>query len=253
MAITISVSSMVSGSCKTTIAYLFAYMLSTSYKVLASDLCGQCHMTEVFLGDQTEAETICDAFDKGDIVSTIRPITNKLHIVPGDMWNSHMHIKLYQQGYSTTEVIRFLSDMVNKAKANYDFVVIDTPSTSADELFNLSLSTSDFAVMTYSPNKINLIEKWLDKTRQVQDLFNPQLKVGGILRTRFNDIENLHKYQSQEVVRHYPEYCWNSIFPSSPLFANIDFYDIQKTGRVNAIKPIYDEMILRLLKTRTGV
>lgn len=251
MATAISISSTVGGSCKTTVACLFAYFLSQSYKTLVIDLCSQCHATELLSGhvDLTEEGTICDAFDKCDIVSSIRLISNNLHIVPGDIWNSYMPIKLYQQGHSTTEVIACLSDLVNKAKANYDFVVIDTPGTSADELFKLSLSIADLAVMTYSPNKINLIGKWLDKIRHVQEELNPRLKVGGILRTRFNDIETLHKYISGEVYRQHPKHCWNSVFPNSPIFADIDFRTNQKTQIATAFKPVYDELILRLLKT----
>ncbi|MCM2999981.1 ParA family protein [Paenibacillus cellulositrophicus] len=252
MTIAISVSSTIDGSSKTTVACLFAYMLSTSYKVLAIDLCSQRHLTEVFLADQTEVETICDAFVKGDILSSIRPIADNFHLIPGDKWIGAMPINLYSEGYSATEVVIALRDLLNQAKTRYDFVVIDTPSISANELFNLSLSVTAYAVMTYSSNKIKLIDEWLDKIQHVQNVFNPTLKVAGILRTRCNNIETLHKYHSHEVVRQYPEYCWNSTFPSSPLFANFDFHDIQKTRILNAFKPIYDELILRLLKNEKG-
>lgn len=249
MAIAISVSSTVGGSCKTTVACLFAYALSASYRVLAIDLCGQRHLTEAFLNDHADSigkGTICDVFEKGDVASNIVSITNNLHILPGDLWINSVPASLYIQGYSSTGTIVALRNLLNEAKANYDFVVIDTPGTSADELFKLSLSIADFAIMTYSPNKINLIENWLDKIRHVKDVFSPTLKVGGILRTRFNNIDALHKHNEKEVPKQYPEYCWNSTFPNSPLFANIDFDTIQKTQIVTAFKPIYNELILRL-------
>ncbi|MGG1639532.1 ParA family protein [Paenibacillus sp. NRS-1760] len=147
-------------------------------------------------------------------------------------------------------VMRDLLNQVNTA--NYDFVVIDTPSTSSNELFNLSLSIPDFAVMTYSPNKLQPIKSWLNKIKHVQEIFNPELRVGGILRTRFNDIEDSHIFYSREVYRRYPEYYWNSIFLNSPLFLNIDSYSIQKPQVTKAFKPVYDELILRLLKRGNG-
>lgn len=255
MAITISVSSTVGGSCKTTVACLFAYFLGESYKTLVIDLCSQCHATELLSGhvDLTEEGTICDAFDKGDIVSSIRPITNTLHIVPGNMWIGTMSASLYRKDYSASEVVAFLCDFINQAKATYDFVVIDTPGTSAEELFNLSLFVSDFAIMTFSPTKLNLINQWMNRINHVQNTFNPNLRVGGILRTRFNKIEALHKYSNQEVLKHYPEHCWNNVFPTASLFANLDIYGIEKKRTVSAFKAIYDELLLRLLKTQKGV
>ncbi|MCG7380054.1 ParA family protein [Paenibacillus sp. ACRSA] len=253
MIITISISSTIGGSGKTTIACMFAHLLSANYKVLALDLCGQCNFTEVFIDNHAEMSTVCDAFEAGDVISHITPITKNLHVLPGDLWVSGIPTNLYIQGFKTTEIVVVLRDLLNRAKNDYDFVVVDCPSMCADELFNVSLSISDFAIMTYSPNNLNFIEKWLDRIRYVQDELNPNLKIGGILRTRFNDIEASHKFYNQEVYRLYPDYCWNSVFPNSPLFANIDSHSIQKSPVANAFKPGLDEMILRLLKTRNGI
>ncbi|QZN76214.1 ParA family protein [Paenibacillus sp. DR312] len=253
MTITISISSTISGSGKTTVAYMFAQLLSTNYKVLALDLCGQCNFTEVLLQDNTVNETVCDAFETGDVISHIRPITKNLQVLPGDMWVNAIPTNLYIQGFKTTQIFVVLRDLLNRAKNDYDFVVVDCPSICADELFNVSLSISDFAIMTYSPNNLNYIKKWLDRIRYVQDELNPNLKIGGILRTRFNLIEDSHKFYNHEVCRLYPDYCWNSVFPNSPLFANIDSHSIQKSPVATGFKPVLDEMILRLLKTRNGI
>ncbi|WP_091013337.1 ParA family protein [Paenibacillus amylolyticus] len=253
MTIAISISSTIGGSGKTTVAYMFAQLLSTNYKVLALDLCGQCNFTEMLLHDNTVNETVCDAFETGDVASHIVPITKNLYVLPGDMWVNAIPTHLYIQGFKTTQIVVVLRDLLNCAKNDYDFVVVDCPSICADELFNVSLSVTDFAIMTYSSNKPQLIKSWLNKIKYVQDEFNPELRVGGILRTRFNDIEALHIFYNQEVCRLYPDYCWNSVFPNSPLFANIDSHFIQKSQVATAFKPILDEMILRLLKTRNGI
>lgn len=219
MTITISISSTIGGSGKTTIACMFAHLLSANYKVLALDLCGQCNFTEVLLQDNTVRGTICDVLEIGNVTSYIVSIDENLHIIPGDQWICSSPSKFYIQGYKTPEVVFAMKELLNQAKtAYYDFVVIDTPSTSSKEVLNLSLSISDFAVMTYSPNKLQLIKSWLNKIKYVQDEFNPELRVGGILRTRFNDIEASHIFYNREVYRRHPEYCWNSIFHNSPLF-----------------------------------
>ncbi|WP_339298078.1 ParA family protein [Paenibacillus sp. FSL R5-0623] len=254
MTIAISISSTIGGSGKTTIACMFAHLLSANYKVLALDLCGQCDLSEVLLHDNTVRGTICDVLESGDVASYIVPINENLHIIPGDQWICSSPFKFYIQGYKMPEVVIAMKELLNQAKtAYYDFVVIDTPSTSSKEVFSLSLSISDFAVMTYSPNKLQLIKSWLNKIKYVQDEFNPELRVGGILRTRFNDIEASHIFYNQEACRLYPDYCWNSVFPNSPLFANIDSHSIQKSQVATAFKPVLDEMIFRLLKTRNGI
>lgn len=252
MTIAISISSTIGGSGKTTVAYMFSQLLSTNYKVLALDLCGQCNFTEVLLHDNTVNETVCDAFETGDVISHIIPITKNLHVLPGDMWVIAIPTHLYIQGFKTTQIVVVLRDLLNRAKNDYDFVVVDCPNICAEELFNVSLSVTDFAIMTYSPNKLQLIKSWLNKIKYVQDEFNPELRVGGILRTRFNDIEASHIFYNREVYRRHPDYCWNSVFPNSPLFANIDSYSIQKSQVATAFKPVLDEMILRLLKSRKG-
>ncbi|MNW32963.1 Sporulation initiation inhibitor protein Soj [compost metagenome] len=253
MTIAISISSTIGGSGKTTVAYMFAQLLSTNYKVLALDLCGQCNFTEVLLHDNIVNETFCDAFETGDVISHITPITKNLHVLPGNTWVNGIPTNLYIQGFKTTQIVVVLRDLLNRAKNDYDFVVVDCPSICADELFNVSLSISDFAIMTYSPNKLQLIKSWLNKIKYIQDEFNPELRVGGILRTRFNKNEDSHKYYNQEVCQLYPDYCWNSVFPNSPLFANIDSHFTQKSQVVTAFKPVLDEMILQLLKTRNGI
>ncbi|WDM21287.1 ParA family protein [Paenibacillus polymyxa] len=253
MTITISISSTIGGSGKTTIACMFAELLSANYKVLALDLCGQCNLTEVLLQDNTVTETICDVLVIGDVTSCIVAIDENLHIIPGDQWIGATPSNFYIQGYKTPEVVISMKELLNQAMTDYDFVVVDSPSTSAQELFDLSLSISDFAIMTYSPHKLNLINQWLKRIKHVQNNFNPNLRVGGILRTRFDKIEALHKYRNQEVLRHFPELCWNNVFLNAPLFANLDIYGIGKKGAVSAFKPIYDELILRLLNSKNGV
>lgn len=256
MAITISVSSTIDGSCKTTVACMFAQLLSSSYKVLAIDLSGQCNLTETLINNQTyhtETSTIWDAFITGDVAPYIVPATENLHVLPGEMWIGSIPASLYIQGNNETEIVISLRNLLNQAKTDYDFVVVDSPSTSAQELFYVSLSISDFAIMTFTPTKLNLIIQWMNRINYVQNTFNPNLKIGGILRTRFNKIKALHKYSNQEVLKHYPEHCWNNVFSTAPLFSNLDIYGTKKKRIVSAFKAIYDELMLRLLKTQKGV
>ncbi|RIX60041.1 ParA family protein [Paenibacillus nanensis] len=255
MAITISVSSTIDGSCKTTVACMFAQLLSSSYKVLAIDLSGQCNLTETLINNQTYhtvTSTIWDAFITGDVVPYIVPTTENLDILPGDMWIGSIPASLYIQGNKETEIVIALRDLLNQAKTDYDFVVVDSPSTSAPELFDLSLSISDFAIMTYSPNKLSLINQWINRINHVQTTFNPNLRVGGILRTRFNKIEALHEYYYEEVLRDYPKICWKSVFPNSPRFAFLDHETIRKTEIKSTFEPIYAELMLRLLNSKKG-
>lgn len=255
MTIAICISSTIDGSYKTTVACMFAQLLSSNYKVLAIDLSGQCNLTETLIKNQnynTETNTICDAFETYDVAPYIVSTTENLHILPGDMWIGSIPSYLYSQGKNETEIVIILRDLLNQAKKDYDFVVIDSPSTSAQELFDLSLSISDFAIMTYSPNKLNLINQWLNRINHVQNNFNPDLRVGGILRTGINKIEALHKYSNQEVLKHYPWLCWKNVFSIDPLFANLDIYGNKKKRTVSAFTAIYDELILRLLNSHKG-
>ncbi|GGJ05306.1 ParA family protein [Paenibacillus hunanensis] len=152
------------------------------------------------------------------------------------------------QGKKDNEVVVTLRDLFNQVKKGYDFIVIDSSSTSAPELFNLSLAISDFAIMTYSPNKINLINQWLTRTIDVQKSFNSNLRVGGILRTRFNKMESIHKYSETEVLEYYPNLCWSTAFLNDFPHAILDIAGKKKKETIIAFKAIYDELILRFLK-----
>lgn len=251
MSIAITISSTIDGSGKTMVSYVLTQLLSSNYKILALDLSGQCDLTETLIREptyQTETNTIWEAFEAGNISSFIFPVTENLHVLPGNTWIGSIPASLYMQGKKEKEVVITLRDLFNQAKTGYDFIVIDSPSTSALELFNLSLAISDFAIMTYSPSQINRINQWLTRTIDVQKNFNSNLRVGGILRTRFNKMESMHKYIETEVLEYYPNLCWSTAFPNDFPHAILDIAGKKKKETIVAFKAIYDELILRLLK-----
>lgn len=150
-------------------------------KVLLIDLDPQSNLTES-LGIEEPEHSIYDALT-GEIPLTAMKISDTLYIVPSTIDLTGAEIEL------SSEIGReaILRKLLNKVKADYDFIFIDCPPslglltinalTAADEIY-IPLQAEYLAFKGLS-RLINVVEK-------VRDALNEKLKITGVIITRFS-------------------------------------------------------------------
>lgn len=187
MAIKIAVSNAKGGVGKTTTAIMLAQELQRmENKVLVIDGDPQCNTTtfygaEVAPGTASLADILCSLdtmaeeaiqhCENGDIIPCEQDLKDAENTVHADMYR---FLHLQKAGKSINQM--------------YDYIIVDTPPNEGVILRNV-LNYVDYVVI---PAQISgwsidgLVAFYKNTIYQAQDLSNPNLKIAGILLTRYN-------------------------------------------------------------------
>ena len=180
------------GVAKTTTSSALASGLSNrGKKVLAIDLDPQSNFTLSCGVDVLSfEETIYNVF-KGETtiekVITATPLGYDL--IPGGLNLAGADMEFTQLGRE-----KMLAKALSKIKANYDFIIIDTPPTLGIITAN-ALIASDYLIVPMAADiySIQGLSQLSGFVENVYDNGNPELKIAGLLITKFNGRQNLSK------------------------------------------------------------
>jgi len=189
----ITISTQKGGTGKTTTAQGLAFGLrSKGYRVLLIDLdeqqaglssimgCKPSHTTayEMLKGECSAADAIQHT-DLGDII----PRSSRLGNIEADLRGAGRELRLK----------RALDGL-----KGYDFIIIDTPPASG-VLIDNALTVSDYVIIPTQADVMAFyaLEQGLKTINTVKDYTNPNLKILGILITRYNARTSL----SQQVIK----------------------------------------------------
>ena len=179
----------------TTIQALMAGLTAKGFKVLAIDLDGQGNLS-VTTGSKRSGKTIYDVLMNreninkviqktkfGDVIASSPDLAN-LDAVMGNMTGREFKLK----------------EAMKKLKAEYDFILIDTPPALGVEISN-ALTASDYVILTAQPNSfsidgIDMIFKAV--IVPVREYMNRDLKILGILLTRCKKRTGLYQESRKE-------------------------------------------------------
>ncbi len=131
-----------------------------------------------------------------------------------------------------------LKGVIDSIRDKYDFIIIDCPPSLG--LLNTNALTAADSVLIpvqceyYALEGVTLL---LQTIRLVQKLFNPSLKIEGILLTMYDNRTNLSKEVEAEVRRHFKEKTYKTLIPRNiklseapSLGKSIFDYDMKSEG-----------------------
>lgn len=107
-----------------------------------------------------------------------------------------------------------LKNILDKIKDNYDYIIIDCPPSLG--LLNTNALTAANSVMIPVQCEYYALEgvtQLLQTIRLVQKLFNPGLRIEGVLLTMFDRRTNLSQEVFDEVHQHFKEKTYHTYIP----------------------------------------
>lgn len=180
------------GVAKTTTSIAIATGLhNKGMKVLAVDLDPQTNFSFACGVNVMDQDTTLFNVFKGEskIQDAITTTGIGFDLIPGGLMLASADMDFTQTGreYMLKEALKVL-------EANYDYVVIDTPPTLGILTVN-ALTASNVVIVPmiadiYSVQGLSQLNKQI---QNVQRYCNPELKIGGLLMTKYNDRQNVSK------------------------------------------------------------
>lgn len=184
LAIIITVSNQKGGVGKTTTAAALASgIASVGKRVLGIDLDPQGNLGFCLGLEPSGAPTVLDALQKKVAVEEAVSRTDYCDILPSDISLSSSGLE--HSGTGRRESI--LKDTLKPIIGNYDYVIIDTPP-ALNLLTVNAYAVSDFLIIPMGTDIMSLVglSQLKETIESVRGSLNPDLKVMGILLTRFN-------------------------------------------------------------------
>jgi chromosome partitioning protein len=207
------------GKSSTSIA-LTAGLARRGKRVLLIDIDSQANSSKVLIPDYQKLkkeETIYTTILERQALPVHPTAVPNLEIVPS-------HILLSQTDIALTTAIDHresrLKSALDKVREGYDYVIIDCPPALSWLTIN-AFTASDYIIVVISPGYFEL-ESTIQITKtieEVQDYFNPTLKMKGFLFTMSDPTINTKS--SLELLRQtYPEHVLSTVIPR-----NVDLKD----------------------------
>lgn len=109
---------------------------------------------------------------------------------------------------------QLLKKVLSEVKDNYDFIIIDCPPSLG--LLNTNALTAADSVLIPVQCEYYALEgvtQLLQTIRLVQRMFNPDLKIEGVLLTMYDARTRLSAEVAQEVIKHFKEKTYHTYIP----------------------------------------
>lgn len=183
MAVVISLTNQKGGVGKTTTSSsVIATLANRGFKVLGIDLDPQGNLGFYFGVDIEESKTIYDAMKGTDSVHDVIQSADKVDIIPSNILLSGAELEFNKSGREF-----MVKDLIARVRDDYDFIIIDTPP-SLNVLTVNAYVASDYLVIPMVPEILSLlgVSQLKETIDAVRRFYNPNLRVLGILLTKYN-------------------------------------------------------------------
>ena len=215
MAKIIAIANQKGGVGKTTTSInLSAGLAYSNKKVLLVDFDPQGNSTQgvgyrVGLDDLTVYDAILTDTDTKDCIKNLtKP---PMDILPSNMSLAGADLELAKIEQHREELLK---DALAKVEDQYDYIIIDCPPSLG--LLNTNALTAADSVLIPVQSEYYALEgitQLLQTIRLVQKLFNPALKIEGVLLTMYDARTNLSSEVSQEIRKHFKEKVYKTYIP----------------------------------------
>lgn len=189
------------GVAKTTTASSMASILQNEGKrVLIVDLDAQCNLTDTFLTERP-VKTIYESFMDPSI-NCVCQIKENLDILPASINLSAIDAILGAR----MEKEMILSDILEPIKDDYDIIILDCPPALSVITVNALVAATD-VLIPIMPEYYALkgLIQITDIINRVRKRLNRNLKLSGLIVTRFNATKNMHVSVDSKIREHYKE------------------------------------------------
>ena len=237
MAKTIAIANQKGGVGKTTTSInLSAGLAYTGKKVLLVDFDPQGNATQgvgyrVGLKDLTVYDTLLNDVEINECIKTLsKP---PMDILPANinLAGADLQLAKIEEGRE-----QLLKNVLSKVEDKYDYIIIDCPPSLG--LLNTNALTAADSVLIPVQSEYYALEgitQLLQTIRLVQKLFNPDLKIEGVLLTMYDARTNLSAEVGQEIRKHFKEKAYKTYIPrnvklSEAPSAGLSIYDYEITS-----------------------
>lgn len=215
MATTIAIANQKGGVGKTTTSInLAAGLAYLNKKVLLVDFDPQGNATQgighrVGLRDLTVYDAILNDTDIHECIKTL--VKPPLDILPANisLAGADLELAKIESGRE-----RLLRNALSYVEEDYDYIIIDCPPSLG--LLNTNALTAADSVLIPVQSEYYALEgitQLLQTIRLVQKLFNPELKIEGVLLTMYDARTNLSAEVGQEIRKHFKEKAYRTYIP----------------------------------------
>jgi chromosome partitioning protein len=115
-------------------------------------------------------------------------------------------------------------------KDRYDFIIIDCPPSLSMLTINALVAANAALIPVqceyYALEGLSALIKTVERIRQ---RLNPQLHIGGLLRTMFDPRNNLANQVSAQLLTHFPKQVYNTIIPRNVRLAEAPSHGLPAT------------------------
>lgn len=191
---------------KTTTSHsIIVGLAKRGYKVLGIDIDPQANLSSVCGAENYNTPTVyelmkCDA-KSDEVIQTI-----KNSDLEYDFISSNIMLAGIEHELSSTGREYRLKEVIEPISSKYDFIIIDTPPSLGILTVNAFTFATDIIIPTtagiFAATGINQLNETI---KNVKKYCNPDIKINGILFTRFNPRTNISK-QIKELTEKLSEY-----------------------------------------------
>lgn len=199
----ISVANNKGGVGKTTTTYnLSGILASRGYKVLMIDMDGQANLTDI--AGLSESEYGIYEAITGKAPLSYQEIKENLYCSSSNENMNRLDVDLASKPGREFSLKKLIS-----TDHPFDFIFCDCPPNLGIATMN-ALTASDYVIIPAGGHYMESMKLWFvfALIREIQDYVNPDLKVAGILLTKFKEREVACKKIMEDIKDKYPEYLF---------------------------------------------
>ncbi len=185
----------------TTVASLGAGLSKKGKKVLLIDLDPQANLTQSF-SIQGSQKTIYGALRGIYGLNIEMPLKKNLGLIPSTLDLSGAETELS----SETGREYILKELIEPARASYDYILIDAPPSLGLLTLN-ALASADQLLIPIEAQYLALqgLTKLLEVTEKIKKRINPKLRICGVLITKYDKRKILNREVGESIAEHFKD------------------------------------------------
>lgn len=205
----------------TTTINVAAYLANRGQRVLIVDLDPQGNATSG-LGMSHNADepgTYQVLLEQAKAIDIVKPVTEKLHVLPTDGQLAALEIELVDRAERETVLRRALENL------DYDYIFIDCPPALSLLTVNALAAADNLLIPVQSEYyALEGLSQLLNVVQMVRGNLNPNLELLGVVMTMYDSRTSLSEQVKDEVTKHFGDKVFDVVIPRNVRLAEAPSY-----------------------------